>query len=120
MMRAALDGGSVPVYGSGAQARDYLFVADAVSAIELAIRMGRADVLTIGAGHSVSMNELHALTCEATGVQIRTEHVPRKLGEMPAVIVDTTKARACGFDRKYNLPDGLAATWEDFQRSAGR
>jgi UDP-glucose 4-epimerase len=120
MMKAALNGGSLPIYGSGAQARDYLFVADAVSAIELAIRMGRADVLTIGSGHSISMNELHGRACEATGVDIPVEHVPAQAGEMPAVIVDTTKARACGFEIKYNLADGLAATWKDFQDSPPR
>jgi UDP-glucose 4-epimerase len=53
-------------------------------------------------------------------VDIPIEHVPPKRGEMPAVIVDTTKARACGFDRKYNLADGLAATWKDFQHSSPR
>ena len=117
MMRAALGGGGIDVYGDGEQLRDYLYVTDAVAAIELALALPTSDVLTIGLGASVSMNELHRLTCEATGTAIGANHVPAKPGEMPAVVVDTSRARAAGFAPRYNLGEGLAATWADFRSS---
>jgi UDP-glucose 4-epimerase len=115
LMKAALGGPPVPVYGSGEQVRDYLFVADAVAAVELALGLGRADVLTIGAGRSVTMKELHALAEEATGAQIALRPVPAKPGEMPAVVVDPSYAASLGFVLGYDLLDGLRATWEDFR-----
>ena len=117
LMRAALTGGGIHVYGDGEQLRDYLYVTDAAAALELGLSLPGSTVLTTGLGESVSMNELHRIACEVTGVAIGKEHVAAKPGEMPAVIVDTTRARAAGFTAQYGVRDGIAATWADFQRS---
>jgi UDP-glucose 4-epimerase len=116
LMRAALTGGSIPVFGDGEQVRDYLYVTDAAAALELGLTfpLGQFSVLCVGAGKSVSLNELHRLAVEATGRPIGKEHVPAKPTEMPAVIVDVGQAAAAGFVPKYDLAAGLAATWEDF------
>ncbi len=116
LMRAALTGGELEIYGDGEQLRDYLYVSDACASIELALALGESDVLTIGAAASVSMNTLHRMACEATGVDIPARHVAAKAGEMPAVVVDIARARAAGFSPGYELATGLAATWADFQR----
>lgn len=119
MMRAALAGGGIQVYGDGEQLRDYLYVTDAARALELGLSAPEATVLTIGGGESVSMNELLRLACEVTGVEIGKEHVAAKPGEMPAVVVDISKARAAGFVPDYPLRRGLEATWRDFLDRAG-
>jgi UDP-glucose 4-epimerase len=117
LMRAALTGGGIEVYGDGEQQRDYLFVSDAVSALMLGLELDASNVLTIGGGESVSMNKLHQLACEATGIEIGATHIPGKPGEMPAVIVDTSKAASFGFRPSFTLAEGLRATWEDFKVS---
>ncbi|HTX01090.1 MAG TPA: NAD-dependent epimerase/dehydratase family protein, partial [Acidimicrobiales bacterium] len=116
LMRAAMSGGSVPVYGDGEQVRDYLYVSDAARALVRATSypLGRFTVLTTGSGSSVSLNELIALAEEATGKPIAKELVPAKPGEMPAVIVDVTRSAEAGFVPEYDLRGGLRATWEDF------
>ncbi|MCU1492762.1 MAG: rfbB [Acidimicrobiaceae bacterium] len=119
LMRAALAGGTIQVYGDGEQLRDYVYVTDAARAIEHGLALEEPDVLTIGAGESVSMNELHRLACEVTGVEIAKEHVPGKPGEMPAVVVDISHARATGWQPEYTVRDGIAATWQDFRSSDG-
>jgi len=65
------------------------------------------------------MNELHQMTCEATGVAIGATHIPGKPGEMPAVIVDISHALSFGFSPAFTLEQGLRATWEDFRASQG-
>jgi len=117
MMKAALADSGIQIYGDGNQIRDYLYVLDAVSSIELGLSLPQSNTLTIGLGRSVSMNELYDLTCQATGIDIKKEHIEAKAGEMPAVIVDTAKAKSLGFSIAYDLEDGLAATWLDFQKS---
>jgi UDP-glucose 4-epimerase len=115
LMRAALSGSPISVYGDGEQRRDYLYVTDAVAAIELGLSLDQAETLTIGASRSVSMNELWKMACEVTGVDIPRDEVPAKPSEMPAVVVDTTKAAALGFAPEVDLQLGLAKTWADFQ-----
>jgi UDP-glucose 4-epimerase len=117
LMRAALGGDAVPIYGDGEQRRDYIFVADAVSSVEVGLGVGGAEVMTVGAGRSVSMNELHTLASEVVGFEIPVTASPAKPGEMPAVIVDTSHARSLGFEAEYDLSAGLVATWKDFQAS---
>jgi UDP-glucose 4-epimerase len=114
LMRAALSGGTIQVYGSGEQSRDYVYVTDAVAALLLGLAWPSSDVLTIGAGRSVSVNTLVELTGVAIGRPIPVEHIDAKKGEMRAVIVDTARATAAGWTPRYALEEGLAETWEHF------
>jgi UDP-glucose 4-epimerase len=118
LMRAASSGGGIQIYGDGEQVRDYLYVTDAARAIELGLGLDRSDTVTIGAAESVSMNALHELACQATGVAIAAEHIPGKPGEMPAVIVQTSHASELGFACEYDVLAGLKATWADFVERA--
>jgi UDP-glucose 4-epimerase len=115
LMRAALNGTTVQVYGSGEQSRDYIYVTDAVAAILLGLSLPSSDVLTVGAERSVSVNTLIELTGKAVGAPIAVERVEGKKGEMPAVIVDTSHARSVGFSPRYSLEEGLAETWDHFR-----
>lgn len=119
LMRAALAGSAVHVYGEGRQVRDYLHVSDAVEAMMLAWRAGVSGPLTVGSGVSTSVLELAEAARRATGRAIRSEHVEPPLGEMPAVVVDISRARSLGFEPQVSLAEGLAGTWEDFVRREG-
>jgi UDP-glucose 4-epimerase len=116
LMRAALSGATIQVYGSGEQSRDYVYVTDAVASLLLGLERPGSDVLVIGAGRSVSVNTLVELTGAAVGRPIPVEHIDAKKGEMPAVVVDTTRARAAGWSPRYSLEEGLAETWDHFAR----
>jgi UDP-glucose 4-epimerase len=43
------------------------------------------------------------------------EHVPVPSGEMPAVVVDISAARAIGYAPSYDLESGMATVWPDFR-----
>lgn len=118
LMRAALSGGSIEIYGDGTQVRDYVFVADVVKAIELALGLPGSTILCAGSGEVVSMIDLHRIVSEVTRVAIGADYVPAKAGEMPAVIVDNSRARAAGWEPQHDLVSGLEATWKDFETSA--
>ncbi len=120
MMRAALGGGTISIYGDGTQVRDYLYVTDATAALARALEQpaGELIVLTIGAGYSLSVIELFDRVCAVTGRPIAKEHVAPKPGEMPAVIVRIDKSQELGFAPRYDLDAGLRATWEDFLASS--
>jgi UDP-glucose 4-epimerase len=119
LMRAALSGGGVQVYGDGKQARDLVHVADVATAIVTAWRLRFTGTAIIGAATSVTVLDLIEAAREATGAPLPVEHVPAKTGEMPAVIVDISKARAeLGYQPRYGLADGLRTVWRDFNDTA--
>jgi UDP-glucose 4-epimerase len=119
LMRAALSGRGLSVYGDGLQRRDYLHVSDAVQALVLAAKVPEPGPLVVGTGRSTSVLDLLEAARQVTGRPIPANHVDPKPGEMAAVVVDTSRARSYGFHPAVDLLDGLAGTWTDFQAREG-
>jgi UDP-glucose 4-epimerase len=118
LMRAALSGASVQVYGSGEQLRDFVHVDDVVAGLLAAWRAGHVGSLIVGSGRSVTVLDLISAAGEVVGEKLEYEHVPAKAGEMPAVIVSIERARALGYQPAVTLADGLATVWDDFRGAA--
>jgi UDP-glucose 4-epimerase len=118
LMRAAAAGTGVRVYGDGTQLRDYVHVDDVVQAIVLAWRTDHLGPLVVGSGRSTSVNELIETARTVTGAAIPAECTPPKLGEMPAVVLDTSLARALGYRPRHGLASGLATVWPEFVSAA--
>ncbi|HEY2059613.1 MAG TPA: NAD-dependent epimerase/dehydratase family protein [Amycolatopsis sp.] len=115
MMRAALAGEGVRVYGTGEQRRDLVHVDDVVRAILLAFESKYSGRAIVGAGHSVSVLEMVRTVREVTGAELPVEHVAAAVGEMPAVVVDVSaSAETIGFTPAISLADGLATAWKYF------
>jgi len=115
LMRAALEDGSVRIYGDGRQRRDLVYVEDVARGLLAAWEQGATGPLVIGAGRSVSVLELVEAARKATGVDIGAEHVAAQNGEMPAVVVDIGRARALGYEPRVGLEEGLTEVWADFR-----
>ncbi|HEX9335034.1 MAG TPA: NAD(P)-dependent oxidoreductase [Pseudonocardiaceae bacterium] len=116
LMRAALAGDGVQVYGDGRQARDLVHVSDVAAGVLAAWRHRYTGTAIIGAGRSVTVLELIDAARAATGRPLPVEHVPAKTGEMPAVIVDISRARAeLGYAPRVGLTEGLRTVWDDFR-----
>jgi UDP-glucose 4-epimerase len=119
LMRAARDGHGVQVYGDGTQVRDLIHVDDIVSALLLAWRGRSTGSIIIGAGESVTVNDIIAAARSVTGAPIPVEHIAPKPGEMPAVIVDISTARALGYRPTHDLKSGIATVWPEFAPAGG-
>jgi len=113
-MRAARDGEGVQVRGDGSMLRDLVHVDDVVQGVLAAWRARHTGPLILGAGRSVSVNEMVETARRVTGAAIPVEHVPVGNGEMPAVVVDISAARAIGYRPTMDLESGMAAVWPDF------
>ncbi|MGC8625955.1 MAG: NAD-dependent epimerase/dehydratase family protein [Acidimicrobiales bacterium] len=109
LMRAARGESQFDIYGDGRQVRDYVNIADVVSAVLLALRSpAMSGPVVIGAGCSISVLELVALVEKATGRHLDVAHVPAKAGEMPAVVVDNSLAKSFGWSPSVALEAGIA------------
>ena len=85
-----------------------------MAAILLAWRSGHTGPLIVGAGESITVNDIAAAARSVTGAPIPAEHVAPKPGEMPAVIVDISAAQALGYQPTHDLKSGIATVWPEF------
>lgn len=120
LMRAALAGTGVRIYGDGSQRRDLVHVDDVVRAVLLAFDSGYSGRAIVGAGKSVSVLELVETVRAVTGAELPVEHVEAPAGEMPAVVVDlSASAATIGYEPTVSLADGLATAWKYFLEVEG-
>ena len=118
LMRAAAAGRGVEVYGDGSQVRDLVHVDDIVAGTLAAWQAGHSGPLILGAGESVSVNDILAAARSVTGAELPATHGPAKPGEMPAVIVDISAAGQLGYKPAHDLKSGLATVWPEFSEAA--
>ncbi|WP_199431325.1 NAD-dependent epimerase/dehydratase family protein [Qaidamihabitans albus] len=115
LMRAALSGTGVRVYGDGRQRRDLVNLDDVVRGILLAWDAEYTGRAIVGSGRSVSVLEMIDAVRAVTGSPLPVEHVAAPEGEMPAVVVDLSRsARTIGYRPQVELTEGLAGVWRYF------
>ena len=103
---------SLPVYGDGAQVRDWLYVTDHCSAIRTLIEVGKAgEVYNISTGFQstnleITRSILERLNKPSTLIQ----HVTDRPGHDRRYSIDSSKLRALGWSPGRDLESGLAET----------
>ena len=109
-----LDGLKVPLYGEGANVRDWLFVDDHCRGIQLVLEHGRpGEFYNIGGGRELSNRELTEKLLEATGRDwdlVEQIVDPRGGGHDLRYSVDYSKTAALGYAPRMAFEDGLALT----------
>jgi UDP-glucose 4-epimerase len=105
------------IYGDGRQVRDYVHAADVTAAIALGLsdESWRGPVV-IGSGRSLSVLAVVDAVRQVTGAEIDVRHGPARAGEMPAVIVDNSHARAAGWSPSFTLEEGLVGVWDEWSQ----
>jgi dTDP-glucose 4,6-dehydratase len=98
IIRKALAEEPIPIYGDGLNIRDWLFVLDHATGIDLAYHKGLAgDVYNIG-----GRNERTNIQIASTICSILDQKKPRKNGKSYKELVTSVKDRA-GHDRRYAI-----------------
>jgi dTDP-glucose 4,6-dehydratase len=118
-----LDGEKVPLYGEGANVRDWLFVDDHCRGIQLVIEKGRpGEFYNIGGGRELSNKELTEKLLDATGRDWSSvENIidPRGGGHDLRYSVDYSKTAALGYAPRMTFEDGLALTVQWYRDNRG-
>jgi UDP-glucuronate 4-epimerase len=109
-IEAALDGRSVPVYGTGEQRRDFTYVDDIVEATVSAAQWGRPGHLyNVGGGSPASVLETLGLLQELLESPVAIELQPKSPGDAMETCADTYLAQVdLGFSPMVRLTEGLA------------
>jgi UDP-glucose 4-epimerase len=99
------------IYGDGSQTRDFLYVDDVVSAFVAARDAGGAELINIGSGRELSVNELYGKLAELVDVRLDPVHAAARPGELQRIAVDPSKAaEVLGWRPAIDLDEGLKHT----------
>lgn len=107
-----LEGKKVPVYGTGRNVRDWLYVLDHCRAIDFILQYGEpGEVYNIGGGAEKTNLEITEKILELLGKdESMIEYVPDWKGHDFRYSLDFGKLRALGWEPAYSFDDALAAT----------
>jgi UDP-glucose 4-epimerase len=98
--------------------RDYIHVMDLadahVLALEYLLEGGRGDVFNCGYGRGYSVRQVVDATKKVTGVDFPVEYAPRRPGDPPGLVADSTKIKQkLGWKPEYNdLGFIIKTAWE--------
>jgi dTDP-glucose 4,6-dehydratase len=107
-----LEGKKVPLYGDGLNERDWCFVDDNCSAIDLVLRKGSVgEIYNIGAGNEIPNKTLTELILETLGHdQSMVEYVADRSGHDRRYSIDTRRVRALGWEPRREFREALDET----------
>ncbi len=107
-----LDGLKVPLYGDGLNVRDWCYVEDNCSAVDLVLRAGvTGEVYNIGAGNEVPNRMLTDTILEILGHdESMIAYVEDRLGHDRRYSIDCAKVRALGWAPAREFHEALEAT----------
>jgi UDP-glucose 4-epimerase len=124
VVKAVADGGRPKVFGTdfetpdGTGVRDYVHVMDVAEAHASAVEALASDplppqrVFNIGTGRGSSVFEVLRAVEEVSGVSVRAECLPRRAGDPPTAVADTTRAaESLRWSASRSLHDIVESTW---------
>ena len=109
-LHQALTGGSIVLYGTGQQTRDFVYVTDVVAALISAAtaKAVNRQVINIGSGVETSLVQLVGEIKRITGKRVNQLINQQKEGGVPRLVADISRARQLlGFRPFVSLADGL-------------
>ena len=114
MIRSALRGEDIIVYGDGEQCRTFCWVGDVVEAL-IAMMALKADdrsrMINIGSGHEVTINHLARKIIALTGSSSRIVYLPSRVGDPRRIVPDLTLSRrSLEWTPTTSLSEGLCRT----------
>lgn len=122
IMNRAIRGQPITIYGGdydtgdGTAVRDYVHVADVVTAhlraLELLSTSHGFEALNIGRGIGVSVADMVEAACRVTGLDLRRNFGPRRTGDVAALVADTSlAAERLGMVRYRSLDQIFQDAW---------
>ncbi|OGD20664.1 MAG: dTDP-glucose 4,6-dehydratase [Candidatus Aminicenantes bacterium RBG_16_63_16] len=117
----ALEDRPLPLYGKGANVRDWLYVEDNCRAIDLLLRRGEpGEVYNIGAGNEVRNIQVAQAICDLLGKpRSLITLVPDRLGHDVRYALDCGKLRSLGWEPEAAFEDALASTVRWYRHNEG-
>ncbi|WP_440953181.1 dTDP-glucose 4,6-dehydratase [Methanococcoides sp. FTZ1] len=107
-----MEGKKVPVYGTGLNVRDWIYVEDHCSAVDFILHNGNSgEIYNIGGGNELTNLEITHRLLEAFGYdESMIEYVDDRKGHDFRYSLDCSKLREMGWNPKYDFDTALEHT----------
>jgi UDP-glucuronate 4-epimerase len=111
------EGRELPVFGDGSMSRDYTYVTDVVSAIDLALACSyRFEIFNVGNSHPVRLDYMIDTLESALGKTATRVYLPSGPAEMPVTFACLDKAqKLLGYTPKVSFEEGMRLFVEWFR-----
>ncbi|MDD9950722.1 MAG: NAD-dependent epimerase/dehydratase family protein [Zetaproteobacteria bacterium] len=106
---------TIPVWGTGEEARDLLYVDDLIDFVDLALgkQESKYELFNVGYGSAISIKNLIQMIAHSAGKEITLQFDPSKPTLNTRLCLDCSKAeKILGWRPRFTLQDGIGATLE--------
>lgn len=123
-MKAAIEGQSATINGDGSYSRDFTFVKNAVDANMLGLFTDNKNavnqIYNIAFGERTTLNELWSYITSAAGIELKANHGPNRVGDIPHSLADISKAKnLLQYHPEFSVKDGLAIAFDWYKKNIG-
>ena len=115
-----LKGEAPSIYGDGNQTRDFVHVADVVSANLVALDKQLGGIFNVGTGIETSVNKIATELGKILAPDIEAIHKPTKPGEQRRSCIDASRLTGQGWRHEFDVETGFADTARWFAARAAR
>ncbi len=114
-----IEGKKVPLYGDGLNVRDWLYVLDNCSGIDIVLHKGKiGDIYNIGADNEKTNKEITEIILNGLGKdESSIEYVKDRPGHDRRYALDSTKLKKLGWKPKYNFEQAMKETIEWYKNN---
>ncbi len=107
-----IEGKKVPLYGDGLNVRDWLYVLDNCSGIDMVLHKGKVgEIYNIGADNEKTNKEITEIILKELGKDDSSiEHVKDRPGHDRRYALDSTKLKKLGWKPEYNFEQAMKET----------
>lgn len=112
---AKLNGGDVPIWGTGEPYREFLHVDDLADAcVHLMKTYASEDIINVGTGEDLSIRELAELIAEIVGFKGRFVYDADKPDGTPRKRLNVDRLKQTGWQARIPLREGITSTYRWF------
>jgi UDP-glucose 4-epimerase len=109
----------------GTCVRDYIHVDDLaaahLSALSYLTDKGECESMNCGYGHGFSVREVVSVTRKVTGIDFPAEEAPRRAGDPPELVADSTRLRSTtGWTPRHDDLEFIIKTAWDWEKKLGK
>lgn len=106
----------VEIWGDGSVVRDYIYIDDAVRAIEFAsTTVAQEKIFNVGSGVGYSLTELREKLERLTGLVLKVDHKAMQRVDVPVNVLDIGLiSRALQWQPATDIDEGISLMWDHF------
>jgi UDP-glucose 4-epimerase len=113
LMRSALTGESIVLYGPSDCVRDFIYIDDVAHVVvDLVNRRNTSPVINIGSGVGHSIQDVRRMIEQVSGKEIRAQELPARRFDVRRNVLDCELLHSLTDFHPIDLEDGVIRTWE--------